>query len=1603
MHDNFDEEVSFEDEPVYVINQENLEELLSVSKSVVVFHKHMKGATAGWNTDGPTPLRIRLQKGLTGTRSDLYATIEYFFYDGTEEEHGEVKMVCRPIAVLECDGSKLQERKGCCYFELNKSKWLPVVHLNSDKCQRLTDEEWKKKVMELENKQPGYIEILNEEESKYFNVEQALPNFGAKFQAGYFLPKSFLVAVRPRQGFGPTHKQGMIVAESLEMKFLLSFSLLPIGTKRSKEATVSRLSSDPGDIDEEVLAEHIVQGSFSRNGVKGIYLFNTKDLKLPEQLTSRGFYVFRFSLIGENYKNVRGACCSVQIIPSETTSRWSICSHLGNCDSLHPKEVLRPVFRLKGQLEEPLYLSKYDEFNNQQTFEGPLELKVALLTVMEKRLHIEAVFRRESICLTDDKLHAKLKNIALGKGKLHSISESYNAILRFYLPNDKTVDLNVKVLPGKLYEVLVKESYPRVSGSPLFYDESLRPGDIIEKLVLQGYDEFGNVVDDGQILKLKLDGLELLDKTFARQVDNLGCVHLEGILKVTSHFNTEGYIVILSEDGSELLQISFRVVTRILQFVNKVPKRFYVGRHLEGLEIEIVDQNGVVDTSVEGPMNTLALSWTNSITCPLRSGRCSLPTIELPKVPGLWKGEVSHSFNPELKLEFQVEVELAVAKKLAALSESEREQKVWEAHCGEPFKLPFIALDDLDQLAVIPKGIVKQLSLRVERQEVECEFGDVHLEQSKAQRGADGMFYEVQLTMSGQEGLYKILAECPNPFAESKPGLGPISWMVNLYPGFVVKLAPVISKGEWLPHELKEATGDPISSILVPRCSMFPVLDVYLLDSSQNICSYYEGSQLALEILNCVQWVPKFTNVSNGHGTFGAFQLDLAIGSYELKVTIHTLNGSEPPLCHEAQINLQVTHGNYPSALKLLTDETIVFNLEGNSRQFLPVMELLVESADGLPLKKDFRPILRFMDNAEYYGDLVEFSSLDTPGDGKCNKICCAEPFQEMSGQHSCVRKGSVFSFSHVHAPSRSDTYPMVFSLSDTEISSVSLTLTVKHGPPAKVDFFEEQHGHEIHMLKVKVVDAHGNQCIEVNGAKLRAELIPTNGFMVEQQDIGSCVLLSTTAATVENGEACFGDVHLGEGMEGIYCLRVFEEDNLLNLTAGSAQLIVIRGKTMLEPINRIKDRSEKLVQLIQIINKVRKEIQSEQEKKASLESSVTALQEELRKKVKKHDEVEKDQKAFLDDEILDRERHQENRSEEDVIADFRRLASGGNGVSLAFWEARLSRNFLSPSTGKPEADDIIGQVVMLARVEGDPLNRILSEYIGLSTLLLIVCKSQQGIQALEAYDSNGDVDETKGLYGFAHSRGYKISGRYQAICLSDIKPYRHPDGQDPVDLQHCQNLLRIPPPVTSSGRHLTGFLGYAVNLLHLKEEHLSISIKGRCVGLRETLFFSLFSTLQVYDSRKNMYLAKDSCKRFHGGAVSLDGSIIRSNLRQELGKHRNHVPVRFPLVPFEERIKLSLLPPTCHAFQRSKLKRELTGNVDTLHTQISCELADIEKINSNIADLSNNVQILEVQIQNIQNKVGELKAEVLNYKKAHDSVFLDKHDDDDRLRVLMM
>ncbi|XVF10078.1 hypothetical protein REPUB_Repub07fG0152200 [Reevesia pubescens] len=307
-------------------------------------------------------------------------------------------------------------------------------------------------------------------------------------------------------------------------------------------------------------------------------------------------------------------------------------------------------------------------------------------------------------------------------------------------------------------------------------------------------------------------------------------------------------------------------------------------------------------------------------------------------------------------------------------------------------------------------------------------------------------------------------------------------------------------------------------------------------------------------------------------------------------------------------------------------------------------------------------------------------------------------------------------------------------------------------------------------------------------------------------------------------------------------------------------------------------------------------------EAKSIVESS-EKLEDDLRMlgmKIKQHEDsirLLKTQKNKLDDSILDMQvmlgkyhsssalnienkDHSHLQSEEETTEQILRHEKSAAGILC-----QLKTCHGTQASHLVLTKDVLGPVATLGKVDDENLSRLLSEYLGVQNMLAIVCKTYEGIKALETYNQDGCIDKTFGFHGLGASIGRSLDGRFLVICLESLRPY--PGDFVADDPQRRLDLLK---PRLPNGECPPGFLGFAVNMIHVDRSNLSY-VTANGDGLRETLFYSLFSRLQVYRTRAEMVLALPCISE---GAVSLDGGMIRSPGVFSLGS-REEVDLRFP------------------------------------------------------------------------------------------------------------
>ncbi|KAM3348381.1 hypothetical protein ACQJBY_021956 [Aegilops geniculata] len=214
----------------------------------------------------------------------------------------------------------------------------------------------------------------------------------------------------------------------------------------------------------------------------------------------------------------------------------------------------------------------------------------------------------------------------------------------------------------------------------------------------------------------------------------------------------------------------------------------------------------------------------------------------------------------------------------------------------------------------------------------------------------------------------------------------------------------------------------------------------------------------------------------------------------------------------------------------------------------------------------------------------------------------------------------------------------------------------------------------------------------------------------------------------------------------------------------------------------------------------------------------------------------------------------------------------------------QLKKRHSAQISTMPMMKDILGVVATLGKTNDDNLSSLLSEYLGIDNMLGLVCKTYDGIKSLETYGTEGNIDKKSGIHGLGGSIGKLLHGRFTVFCLENIRPF---SGEVVID--DPQRYLMLRKPRLPNGESPPGFLGFAVNMILMDQAYLScLTPHGH--GLRETLFYSLFSHLQVYKTTADL---RRAIPFINDGAVSLDGGILRPNGSFCLGD-RKDVEVKF-------------------------------------------------------------------------------------------------------------
>ncbi|URE42721.1 hypothetical protein MUK42_32615 [Musa troglodytarum] len=158
--------------------------------------------------------------------------------------------------------------------------------------------------------------------------------------------------------------------------------------------------------------------------------------------------------------------------------------------------------------------------------------------------------------------HTK-SDILIESSKLDMIQPSYEAVLAICSQDGLfSAEIPCQVMPGTLSSVRLQTS--------LQEGEYLVPDEVIEELVLEMFDAYGNHIEEGVEVFFHTDGLSFQDHLgYIRKVNCKGCIDLSGLLTVSASFGSYAHLSV-SYDKEIVYKKKFQVAKRELRAVSGV-------------------------------------------------------------------------------------------------------------------------------------------------------------------------------------------------------------------------------------------------------------------------------------------------------------------------------------------------------------------------------------------------------------------------------------------------------------------------------------------------------------------------------------------------------------------------------------------------------------------------------------------------------------------------------------------------------------------------------------------------------------------------------------------------------------------------------------------------------------------------------------------------------------------------------------------------------------------------------------------------------------------------------------------------------------------------
>ncbi|KAK3404031.1 hypothetical protein EUGRSUZ_K00385 [Eucalyptus grandis] len=382
-------------------------------------------------------------------------------------------------------------------------------------------------------------------------------------------------------------------------------------------------------------------------GFHGLYIFSLQH-KSHELFQKSGVYKFLFHMDETSCKNYEK---EVTVLASAEVGRWQLVGYDKN-------EHLRVRV---GSCFPPLEVACYDIYGNLIPF--PSTPKVNLQFKMGEGMLI--CVKKTKAGLSADKRTLRIKDILIESGDLDVIRPNYEGTMLLCPPDESlSISIPCKVIPGHVRRVLAHPSMQSIQ---------MLPGCIVQELKLEMFDAYGNHALKGSEVLLKVEGFSIKDQMGKKHkvmcfprfpvVDHDGFVHLSGMLKVTAGFNQNVLLSVIA-GGEEIFKEELQTEKRELRVAEPVPQLCAAGSQLENFVFEIVDTEGNLDENIHndeenGHFHTLSIKLDSSVTktttlYAFRKGRCTIPSLTVPRDAGCFSFSAVHSRHRELSLSIKV-------------------------------------------------------------------------------------------------------------------------------------------------------------------------------------------------------------------------------------------------------------------------------------------------------------------------------------------------------------------------------------------------------------------------------------------------------------------------------------------------------------------------------------------------------------------------------------------------------------------------------------------------------------------------------------------------------------------------------------------------------------------------------------------------------------------------------------------------------------------------------------------------------------------------------------------------------------------------------------